>query len=90
MMTRGRGGGVWIPPKIDDVIYEQPLTRMVIMMVMMMEEDLGDEGDYDYPENGDNPKHPEDKDEYATNYCAGRILFVLRPTWHHCPTRSHK
>ena len=25
MMTRGRGG-VWIPPKSDDVIYEQPLT----------------------------------------------------------------
>ena len=25
MMTRGRGG-VTIPPKIDDVIYEQPLT----------------------------------------------------------------
>ena len=24
MMTRGRGG-VTIPPKIDDVIYEQPL-----------------------------------------------------------------
>ena len=24
MMTRGRGG-VWIPPKSDDVIYEQPL-----------------------------------------------------------------
>ena len=54
------------------------------------EEDLGDEGDYDYPENGDDPTRPEDKDEYATNYCAGRTLFVLRPTWHHCPTRSHK
>ena len=27
MMTRGRGGGVWIPPKSDDVIYEQPLTQ---------------------------------------------------------------
>ena len=27
MMTRGRGGGgVTIPPKNDDVIYEQPLT----------------------------------------------------------------
>ena len=24
-MTRGRGG-VRIPPKIDDVVYEQPLT----------------------------------------------------------------
>ena len=54
------------------------------------EEDLGDEGDYDYPENGDDPKRPEDKDEYDTDYCAGGILFVLRPTWHHCPTRSHK
>ena len=54
------------------------------------EEDFGDEGDYDYPENGDDPKRPDDQDEYATNYCAGGILFVLRPTWHHCPTRSHK
>ena len=27
MMTRGRGG-VWIPPKNDDVIYEQPPTAM--------------------------------------------------------------
>ena len=26
MMMRGRGGGVTIPPKNDDVIYEQPLT----------------------------------------------------------------
>ena len=30
MMTRGRGGGAGvtgtIPPKIDDVIYEQPLS----------------------------------------------------------------
>ena len=26
MMTRGRGG-VTIPPKNDDVIYEQPLTK---------------------------------------------------------------
>ena len=34
MMTRGRGG-VTIPPKIDDVIYEQPL------MVMS---DVGDDG----------------------------------------------
>ena len=25
MMTRG-GGGVWIPPKSDDAIYEQSLT----------------------------------------------------------------
>ena len=25
-MTRG-GEGVWIPPKSDDVIYEQPLIR---------------------------------------------------------------
>ena len=54
------------------------------------EEDLGDEGDYDYPENGDDPTRPDDKDEYDTNYCAGRALFVLRPTWHHCPARSHK
>ena len=29
MMTRGRGGG-WIPPKCDDVIYEQPLTPSVV------------------------------------------------------------
>ena len=28
MMTRGRGG-VTIPPKIDDVIYEQPLTPLL-------------------------------------------------------------
>ena len=27
MMTRGRGGGVWIPPKNDDLVYEQPLYR---------------------------------------------------------------
>ena len=27
MMTRGRGG-VAIPPKNDDVIYEQPLTSL--------------------------------------------------------------
>ena len=26
---RGRGGGVWIPPKIDDAIYEQPLLHML-------------------------------------------------------------
>ena len=54
------------------------------------EEDLGDEGDYDYPENGDDPKRLDDKDEYGSNYCAGCTLFVLRPTWHPCPTRSHK
>ena len=54
------------------------------------EEDLGDEGDYDYPENGDDPKRLDDKDEYDSNYRAGRTLFVLRPTWRHCPTRSHK
>ena len=29
----GRGGGVTIPLKIDDVIYEQPLTRVSDMMV---------------------------------------------------------
>ena len=35
MMTRGRGG-VWIPPKSDDVIYEQPLmTRMSMTIVMV-------------------------------------------------------
>ena len=29
MMTRGRkGGDVWIPPKNDDVIYEQPQYRV--------------------------------------------------------------
>ena len=28
MMTRGRGG-VTIPPKIDDVIYEQPLIKAI-------------------------------------------------------------
>ena len=54
------------------------------------EEDLGDEGDYDYPENGDDPKRPDDKDEYDSNYRTGRTLFVLRPTWRPCPTRSHK
>ena len=26
MMTRERGGGVWIPPKSGDVIYEKPLA----------------------------------------------------------------
>ena len=25
----GKGGGVWIPPKIDDVIYEQPLKYLL-------------------------------------------------------------
>ena len=25
--TKGGGGGVWIPPKNDDVIYEQPLIK---------------------------------------------------------------
>ena len=30
-MTRGRGG-FWIPPKIDDVIYEQPLTAMTLRL----------------------------------------------------------
>ena len=34
MMTRGRGG-VTIPPKIDDVIYEQPLMTMMMMMRKM-------------------------------------------------------
>ena len=29
MMTRGRGG-VTIPPKIDDVIYEQPLMCKIL------------------------------------------------------------
>ena len=33
MMTRGRGG-VWIPPKSDDVIYEQPLIIMIIVMII--------------------------------------------------------
>ena len=27
MMTRGGEGGVWLPPKNDDVIYEQPLRK---------------------------------------------------------------
>ena len=30
MMTRGRGG-VWLPPKNDDVIYEQPLRLKQLM-----------------------------------------------------------
>ena len=30
MMTRGRGG-VWIPPKSDDVIYEQPLNQNALL-----------------------------------------------------------
>ena len=30
MMTRGRGG-VWLPPENDDVIYEQPLTIILVV-----------------------------------------------------------
>ena len=32
MMTRGREG-VWIPPKSDDVIYEQPLMIMIRLLI---------------------------------------------------------
>ena len=32
MMTRGRGGGS-IPPKSDDVIYEQPLIGRLIPII---------------------------------------------------------
>ena len=32
----GRGGGVWIPPKIDDVIYEQPLTLATLFIQLQM------------------------------------------------------
>ena len=32
MMTRGRGG-VWIPPKSDDVIYEQPLIFILCSFI---------------------------------------------------------
>ena len=35
----GEGGGVWIPPKRDDVIYEQPL--MLTATTIPLEEDLG-------------------------------------------------
>ena len=28
MVTRGRGGMGWVPPKIDDVIYEQPINSI--------------------------------------------------------------
>ena len=31
MMARGRGGA-WLPPKSDDVIYEQPLITKIISM----------------------------------------------------------
>ena len=31
MMTRGRGG-VWIPPKSNDVIYEQPLMNHITQL----------------------------------------------------------
>ena len=34
MMTRGRGGGT-TPPKIDDVIYEQPLIFLLQLFVWM-------------------------------------------------------
>ena len=34
MMTRGRGRGVSIPPKSDDVIYEQPLKVLVARKVI--------------------------------------------------------
>ena len=34
MMTRGRGRGVSIPPKSDDVIYEQPLKALVARKVI--------------------------------------------------------
>ena len=26
---KGEGGGVWLPPKIDDFIYEQPLNMAI-------------------------------------------------------------
>ena len=29
-------GGVTIPPKIDDVIYEQPLMMTIMVMIMIM------------------------------------------------------
>ena len=34
-MTRGRGG-VRIPPKIDDVIYEQPLMMTMKLRIVLM------------------------------------------------------
>ena len=27
------GGGVWLPPENDDVIYEQPLSDMVMLPI---------------------------------------------------------
>ena len=31
----GEGGGVTIPPKIDDVIYEQPLMQLTRVLLMV-------------------------------------------------------
>ena len=33
MVTRGREG-VWIPPKSEDVIYEQPLILIILIVVV--------------------------------------------------------
>ena len=35
MMTRGRAG-VWIPPKNDDVIYEQPLINTCYTIITLI------------------------------------------------------
>ena len=43
MMTRGRGGGVWLPPENDDVIYEQPLIHDALnagLNLIMVEKEL--------------------------------------------------
>ena len=32
LMTRGREG-FWIPPKSDDVIYEAPIIRTMVVMI---------------------------------------------------------
>ena len=29
-------GGVRIPPEIDDVIYEQPLTTLMVMLMVLI------------------------------------------------------
>ena len=46
MMTRGRG--VSIPPKSDDVIYEQPLTNMIHIILTTLR--WGEAGQYGPPE----------------------------------------
>ena len=75
MMTRGRGG-VSIPPKSDDVIYEQPLRR-----VQCNQTSLGKFGLAVRPRGAQTEGLCSPRPDCRTQYpvgsfcCTGRVLF---------------